>query len=173
MENLKLVAFDLDGTIWCPDMYQLWGGGAPFKESVDGKELTDCIGNKVRLLGISADVLRDLYADPFLSQVKVAWVSCTDEPEWATECLSKFKFGDPGISIDNVADVSLIFKANKQVHFRNLKELYPDIDYASMLFFDNEFGNVKNVSSLGVRCIHCPDGLTQAAWNSGLALFHS
>ena len=24
----KLVAFDLDGTIWSPDMYELWGGGA-------------------------------------------------------------------------------------------------------------------------------------------------
>ena len=24
----KLVAFDLDGTVWTPDMYMLWGGGA-------------------------------------------------------------------------------------------------------------------------------------------------
>ena len=23
-------AFDLDGTIWSPDMYELWGGGSPF-----------------------------------------------------------------------------------------------------------------------------------------------
>lgn len=22
----KLIGFDLDGTIWTPDMYQLWGG---------------------------------------------------------------------------------------------------------------------------------------------------
>ena len=22
----KLIGFDLDGTIWSPDMYQLWGG---------------------------------------------------------------------------------------------------------------------------------------------------
>lgn len=28
----KLVAFDLDGTIWTPDMYML-SGGAPFKIS--------------------------------------------------------------------------------------------------------------------------------------------
>ena len=29
----KLVAFDLDGTNWSPDMYMIWGGGAPFTVS--------------------------------------------------------------------------------------------------------------------------------------------
>ena len=27
----KVVVFDLDGCVWDPEMYQLWGGGAPFK----------------------------------------------------------------------------------------------------------------------------------------------
>ena len=26
----KAVVFDLDGCLWYPDMYMLWGGGAPF-----------------------------------------------------------------------------------------------------------------------------------------------
>lgn len=28
----KIVALDLDGTVWSPDMYMLWGGGAPFTQ---------------------------------------------------------------------------------------------------------------------------------------------
>ena len=31
----QVVAFDLDGTVWTPDMYQLWGGGAPFRKTPD------------------------------------------------------------------------------------------------------------------------------------------
>ena len=27
----KVVVFDLDGCVWDPEMYELWGGGAPFK----------------------------------------------------------------------------------------------------------------------------------------------
>ena len=27
----KVIVFDLDGCVWDPEMYQLWGGGAPFK----------------------------------------------------------------------------------------------------------------------------------------------
>ncbi|GMH59216.1 hypothetical protein TrRE_jg5667, partial [Triparma retinervis] len=86
----KVVAFDLDGTIWTPDMYQLWGGGAPF--SVEGPELLkDCTGQKVSLLGISGGILDELKTSEDWGGVKVAWVSCTDEPSWADECMKKFK----------------------------------------------------------------------------------
>ena len=27
----KVIVFDLDGCVWDPEMYELWGGGAPFK----------------------------------------------------------------------------------------------------------------------------------------------
>ena len=61
--------------------------------------------------------------------------------------------------------------ANKQVHFQKLKNEYPSIDYSEMLFFDNEMGNILSVSKLGVKCIHCPDGMTQAVWDKGLGAF--
>ena len=32
----KAVVFDLDGCLWYPDMYMLWGGGAPFRVRSDG-----------------------------------------------------------------------------------------------------------------------------------------
>ena len=46
----KAVVFDLDGCLWYPDMYMLWGGGAPFSPREDG-DLDDQYGKKVYLLG--------------------------------------------------------------------------------------------------------------------------
>lgn len=114
----KLVAFDLDGTVWSPDMYELWGGGAPF-QPVPGKAgvstLIDKSGTKVRLLGDIANILHELKYDH--PEVITTWVSCTDEPRWAQECLSKFTTSH-GESIGTcINGKSQIFKANKQVRF--------------------------------------------------------
>jgi magnesium-dependent phosphatase 1 len=171
INNLKLVAFDLDGTIWTPDMYMLWGGGAPFKYNSNGKDLVDCSGRAVRLLGISAEVLHELKEDPNLSDIKVAWVSCTDEPAWAAECLKMFKTLPGGVAIKTSADSSQIYKANKQAHFQKLKNQYPTVAYDEMLFFDNEMGNIRSVEKLGVKCVYCPDGITEGAWQEGLDMF--
>ena len=40
-----------------------------------------------------------------------------------------------------------------------------------MIFFDNEGGNIRDVSKLKVHCVFCPDGVTQNAWESGLKMF--
>jgi magnesium-dependent phosphatase 1 len=170
MKLPKLVAFDLDGTIWTPDMYQLWGGGAPFKHAPNGKDLLDKAGNPVRLLGISAEILHELKNNSALTHIKVAWVSCTDEPEWADECLRKFTTSG-GQALSQIVDSSQIFKSNKQKHFQNLRRQYPDIGFEEMLFFDNEYGNIRNVSQLGVKCYYCEDGMTQQAWEEGLRMF--
>ena len=60
----RIVAFDLDGTLWSPDMYELWGGGgAPFREKKGEEDvLLDRAGNTVRLLGVTRRVLAELHA---------------------------------------------------------------------------------------------------------------
>ena len=167
----KLIAFDLDGTIWSPDMYQLWGGGSPFTIINDGTEkLKDKSNTTVRLLGISGKILQELKTDLKWKDTKVAWVSCTDEPDWAAECLNKFKVQD-GRSLDQLVDSIQIFKSNKQQHFQNLKKQYPSISYEEMLFFDNEGGNIRDVSKLNVKCVYCPDGVNEKAWDYGMSLF--
>ena len=45
------IIFDLDGCLWYPDMYMLWGGGAPFSKAAAGTDLTDVRGAKVRMIG--------------------------------------------------------------------------------------------------------------------------
>lgn len=166
----KLIAFDLDGTIWSPDMYQLWGGGSPFTVVGDGTaKLKDCTGQTIRLLGISGSLLHDLKHDEKWKDTKTAWVSCTDEPSWADECLRKFK-SSGAEPIGNLIDSVQIFKDNKQTHFKRLKSQFPDIEFSDMLFFDNEMGNIRSVSKLGVISVYCPDGMTQSVWEEGLGL---
>jgi hypothetical protein len=64
-----------------------------------------------------------------------------------------------------------IYKANKKTHFQNLKKEYPALEYHDMIFFDNEMGNIRSVSALGVHCVFCPDGLTEEIWGSALREF--
>ena len=164
----RLVAFDLDGTIWTPDMYELWGGGAPFRV-ISCDKLKDKAGTTVRLLGDSANILRELkYEQP---DIITTWVSCTDEPSWAEECLKKFTTKE-GESIGSLVNGQpQIFKANKQEHFKRLLKAYPTLVYEDIIFFDNEMGNIRSVSKLGVLAIYTPDGMTREVWNEGLRLF--
>ena len=166
----KLIAFDLDGTVWSPDMYMLWSGGSPFT-TVSGQELRDSLDREVRLLGITAELFDEFMHEDIWKNTKFAWVSCTDEPDWAMECLSKFVTLKNNVPLEKLAHSSQIFKSNKQSHFQRLKTQFEDIHYSDMLFFDNEISNIRTVSKLGVKCVHCPDGITLEAWNEGLKLF--
>ena len=161
----KLVAFDLDGTIWAPDMYMLWGGGAPFR-TVSNDELRDRSNQKVKLLGVSGKILDDIATKPEWSDTIVAWVSCTDEPQWADECMKKFRT-PMGVPLVDRVQEQCIYKANKQSHFRDLKQR-TNIDFSDMVFFDNENGNIRSVSKLGVRSIYCPQGMTEKIWKQGI-----
>ena len=165
----KIVAFDLDGTIWYPDMYMLWGGGAPF-EVVDAKRtLTDCRGQQVNLLGVSGQILHDINTKEEFKDTHVAWVSKTDEPSWADECLRKFETPG-GIHLIETAQHSHSYKGSKAEHFRNLQR-ETNVAFEDMLFFDNESGNIRTVGALGVPSIYCPDGMTQNIWEEGLRTF--
>ena len=147
-------------------MYQLWGGGAPFSVVDPELELRDISGTPVRLLGSIGDILYELKNEEVWKDTKVAWVSCTDEPSWANECMRKFQVKN-GDAVISMAQSSQIFKANKQEHFKNLKKEFR-IDFEDMLFFDNEMGNIRSVSKLGVKSIYCPDGMLREVWDSAL-----
>mmetsp|Transcript_22660 Transcript_22660/g.53743 ORF Transcript_22660/g.53743 Transcript_22660/m.53743 type:complete len:202 (-) Transcript_22660:97-702(-) len=161
----RLVAFDLDGTIWTPDMYMLWGGGSPFR-TVSNGELRDRSGQPVRLLGISGEILDEIAVEPGWSETTVAWVSCTDEPSWADECARKFRTPS-GVPLADRVREEIIYKADKRTHFRDLRER-TGIDFADMVFFDNERGNIRSVSKLGVLSVHCPNGMTREVWKDGI-----
>ena len=92
----------------------LWGGGAPFEVRDDG-DLDDRYGKRVRLLGAVRDVLYELRTDARWEGAITAVASCTDEPEWAQECMRKFEVGPvgSGVCIKDVMQLEEIRKGNK------------------------------------------------------------
>lgn len=169
----SVIVFDLDGTLWSPEMYELWGGGAPFTAVDGGKHVTDRKGRKVRLLADSREVLENLLkTDAVMSGATTLGIASTcDEPSWARECLEKFCLrGADGkdVSMGSVFLWHEIFHANKQEHFRRIRKA-AKADFADMMFFDNQNNNISAVKKLGVHCVYTPRGQTHQLTNDGFA----
>ena len=162
----KAVIFDLDGCLWYPDMYMLWGGGAPFSVESDDR-LLDRNSRPVDLLGAVPEILLELHTSAEWEGVVVGIASCTDEPSWAEECLQKFKLADGKTTIKDVMQVEAIYKANKRLHLKNIAE-ETGVALDEILFLDNEYGNCQDVSSIGVMVAYTPDGVTREAWDKAL-----
>jgi len=168
----KAFVFDLDGCCWDPEMYELWGGGAPFKENKDGT-LSDKNGTKVHLLGDVKNILHELKTDPKWADSIVAVASTCDEPKWAKECIRKFSVGD-GLKIFDVfqEDCTEIYKAyGKDIHMREIAKK-SGIDLSEMIFFDNQTNNTSCVAGMkGPTVVYTPEGVTRALFQEGLDQF--
>ncbi|KXZ45106.1 hypothetical protein GPECTOR_58g555 [Gonium pectorale] len=167
----KLVAFDLDGTLWWPEMYML-DGGAPFRRDKSGA-VYDKRNTRIELMGASLDVLRELASDPKWEHTKVAYVSRTEYPEWAIPCLKTFLITEEkngGRSMFDISSHNEIYPGSKITHF---KAIHKDsgIPYEDMIFFDNERWNITECARLGITCIYTPRGMTREAWEKGLTEF--
>ncbi|OWZ15867.1 Magnesium-dependent phosphatase-1 [Phytophthora megakarya] len=181
----RLVVFDLDFTLWYPEMYELWG--APFKKNSTTGAVTDCKGEQVHFFDAVHTVLSVLETDPqFCGTTEVAVASRTTEPKWAKTCMRLMDV-DIGAtsteeeseeneedvaktSLQRIVDYEAIYPRNKRVHFEQLKK-DSGIPYEDMLFFDNEYGNVHDIEKLGVTCAYCPQGLTEGSWIQGMEAF--
>lgn len=160
----KLIAFDLDGTLWWPEMYML--GGSPFRGEQNGRLVTDRSGQQCRLMGASHDILKELVTTDHFKGSKVAYISRCDVPKWANQCLSLFEAAS-GVSMKQAAHHSEIYPGVKTKHFRKVHR-DSGIAYRDMLFFDNEHGNIRDCSAIGITCIYTPDGMTRQKWEEGL-----
>ena len=167
----RVIAFDLDATLWTPEMYELWGGGAPFRKGPNGT-LRDRQGTTVQLMGVSREVLRALKREAEWSETIVAFVSRCDEPSWARECMHRFVLDDGGLTMADVVDIEIIRKQNKRKMFEQI-EAETGVPFYEMIFYDNERGNCVDVAPLGVRCVYTPEGLTENAWNASLRAYEA
>ncbi|KAI8618414.1 magnesium-dependent phosphatase-1 [Chytriomyces sp. MP71] len=162
----KLIVVDLDGTVWWPEMYMLWGsGGPPFSKLPNG-DVKAKDGTKVYLLEDTRAIMAAQLHDPAFAKSKLAISSATDEPEWAQQCLQLIEV-EPGVSVKSLFSHECISKGSKRTHFVQLQAM-TGIAYNDMIFFDNEPRRVKEVAPLGVTAVHCPDGLTWKVWNKGM-----
>ena len=132
----KVVVFDLDGCVWYPEMYMMWGGGAPFTVQPNG-DLKDRSGSKCYLMGAVRDIMHSPKTDSGWGETQVAVASSCDEPSWARECLTKFLVGE-GIPLSDIVSPNLIeiYKASsKQVHLKAISKA-SGVPLSEMMFLD-------------------------------------
>mmetsp|Transcript_1835 Transcript_1835/g.2602 ORF Transcript_1835/g.2602 Transcript_1835/m.2602 type:complete len:189 (-) Transcript_1835:74-640(-) len=153
----KLVVLDLDNTVWTPELYELYGMPVPKKD--------------IDLFPASLTALKELATDKKWSGSKVAVASRTGQVKWAHKLLSMFKV-TPKKSIEDVLSYKQIYPGSKLKHFRLLKQ-DSGLEYEDMIFFDDDTWNTDEVSKLGVLCVHCPYGMSDAIWKLGISEYVS
>ena len=160
----KLVVFDLDHTLWTPELYQLR------KMEKDGN--TPKGGKDVWLLPEAYEVLHEIAMSPLWVDTKIGIASRTHQSSWAHSLLREIKIEGRSIAeLTGGTDFVQIYKGNKQKHFAALKAA-SGLEYHEMLFFDDardgKYGNCEPVSELGVHAAYCPNGMTREVWLNAL-----
>lgn len=158
----SLIVFDLDNTLWTPELYQL--------RKLQRNNQFPVANKDVKLYPPVLDILRQIQKSggnnsTLFANTKFAIASRTKSGEWAHDLLDQF-------GIKDCFDFIEIFPGDKKRHFSNLKK-QSGIDFKDMLFFDDnrdgKYGNCEPVSSLGVLSVHCPNGIyEESVWTTAL-----
>jgi magnesium-dependent phosphatase 1 len=158
----SLVVFDLDNTLWTPELYTL--------RKLQRNNQSPVAHKDVKLFPAAWDVIQQIrnHPDDTFANTKFAIASRTKSVDWAHDLLEQFELKD-------WFDYIEIFPGDKQKHFSNLKS-QSGIDYKDMLFFDDSrdgrYGNCEPVSALGVLSVHCPNGIhEEGIWMNALEQF--
>ncbi|TFK38575.1 magnesium-dependent phosphatase-1 [Crucibulum laeve] len=164
----RLVAFDLDYTLW--DLWIDTHVTGPLHRNKDTvNEVLDKHNEPISFYKDVPQVLHRLRA----AGVKIAACSRTDAPTLARQCLRMLlvppKTGSedgPNTAISFFDELE-IYPGSKITHFKKLHEK-TGLPYEEMLFFDDENRN-KDVEKLGVTFQIVPRGLTNKIFEDGLA----
>lgn len=65
---------------------------------------------------------------------------------------------------------SEIYPGCKINHFKRFQQ-QSGLPFNQMLFFDDEYRNIRDVGSLGVTCIHAENGVSRSVIEEGLRTF--
>ncbi|KAE9390944.1 magnesium-dependent phosphatase-1 [Gymnopus androsaceus JB14] len=164
----KLVAFDLDYTLW-----DLWIDthvtGPLHRNKVTINEVLDKHNDSISFYPDVPQILHRLRT----AQATIAAASRTSAPKLARSALTLLlvppKQGsneDPMKAI-NFFDQLEIYPGSKLTHFKKLHEK-TGIPYSEMLFFDDEHRN-KEVEALGVTFCLARNGMDDRTFEKGLA----
>jgi magnesium-dependent phosphatase 1 len=153
----SLVVFDLDNTLWTPELYQL--------RNVERTNRLPVAHVDVRLFPAAKDIIQQI-RDGNFPNTKFAIASRTKSVDWAHHLLDQFELRE-------IFDYVEIFPGDKRRHFSNLRDT-SGYEYCEMIFFDDnrdgKFGNCEPVSTLGVLSVHCPNGLSDySIWTNALS----
>ncbi|MFT3738558.1 MAG: magnesium-dependent phosphatase-1 [Breznakibacter sp.] len=141
----KLFVFDLDFTLW--DAGGTWCDCTipPFR-MVNGR-LLDAEGAHIRVYDDVQKILDTLKKNG--KHIGIA--SRTTSPKIARELMKIF-------GIRPYVDYEEIFPDTKTSHFIQIAAK-SRIDFSDMVFFDDEYRNIHDVSLLGVDCVHITNGI--------------
>ena len=151
----KLIVFDLDNTLWQPELYQMRG-----KKPKANKD--------IKLTAGALDALHDLAGDGW-EKTQAAVASRATATDWAEKLLQDFKL-DHGQSIATLLPFREIYEGNKRKHLQRIREA-SGVAYCDMIFFDDYTENLGDAAHLGVMGVHCPRGLTHEHWEGGLKAY--
>ena len=151
----KLIVFDLDNTLWQPELYQMRG-----KKPKANKD--------IKLTAGALDALHDLAGDGW-EKTQAAVASRATATDWAEKLLQDFKL-DHGQSIATLLPYREIYEGNKRKHLQRIREA-SGVAYCDMIFFDDYTENLGDAAHLGVMGVHCPRGLTHEHWEGGLKAY--
>ena len=165
----KLIIFDLDDTVWYPELYMMCG--APWTRDELGR-VTDVCDEELsicprRSRGHRHDTsTRGLRGNPRGGGLA-----------HQSRALGPGGHGSPvrrprAVLREAAGDLCEIYVGSKRRHFQALRDK-TSVAYRHMLFFDNEGINCEEVGQLGVCCVHCPGGMSQGAWEKGLSTYAS
>ncbi len=146
----RLIVFDLDLTLWhCGPMLWCDQLTPPLGRDGGGRVVAAC-RTEVQLYPEVPELLAELVEEGCL----LGLASRTSAPEIASELLELF-------AIAGHFRHRQIYPGDKSAHFRALRE-ESGIDYAEMIFFDDEPRNVDSVARLGVAAHLVRGGMTRA-----------
>lgn len=150
----KLIVFDLDFTLW--DCGGTWCDclSPPFTSRK--RRIFDRGGRHIRLY----DEVHSILDQCDTHGVPMALASRTEQPPWARELIDL-------LEVSRRFAHAEIYPSSKLRHFSAL-QLASGIEFAEMLFFDDEMRNIREVGNLGVTSILVEDGITQQVFDDAL-----
>jgi len=162
----RVIVFDLDNTLWTPELYKLRHLERSNEIPVAGRDVELFEGAK-EVLG---DILPDLGGDSNEKKPILAIASRTNKVDWAEDLLDQFQLRDLFDSIE-------IFPGIKTNHFAKIQRS-TKVPFHEMMFFDDardgKYGNCEPVAAMGVFCVHCPYGLrTKDVFERALDLYQN
>lgn len=105
-ERPKLIVFDLDNTMWTPELYQL--------------KRTPKADRDIYLFPGTKAALHELATLPEWRETAVAFASRTNKVTWAEDLITRFEVAD-GVTMASLAKYKEIYPGSKRKHFENLK----------------------------------------------------
>lgn len=159
----KLIIFDLDNTLWTPELYILQRKIQ--KQRGRNTDYTPIANKDISLFPYVNELLNKIRTIKQKNKnIQFGIASRTSNIIWAKNLLKQF-------NIEDIFNYIEIFPSNKVLHFNNIQK-NSNIPYNEMLFFDDardgKYGNCIPISNLGVLCCHCPNGINKTNFENAL-----